>query len=289
MRRMRHVWVMVLAVAAAGVDAQTIVARGKDSSAVVKEDNNEWGTHDGTMAGAPDACRAPNGDVFVVVRGTDDGGWIKRQHDGEWSPWISLGGRLKSDLSALCMPDGTARAFARLFDDTLAIHTTNPKDGWESLGGRIDGTPEVTINAKNVIDVVVRGSDELVWHARFDGKAWAPWRSLGVRTSSDPSIARISEDRAELVVTQGGAAYHGTMTDSGPVAMSRIEGAVSGAVDASSIRDGRMDIVARGPNDSVLHNSYDGKSWSGWKNLGGTAASDPSVAAAPQRQRITKQ
>jgi hypothetical protein len=279
---------MVLAVATS-VDAQTIVARGKDSSAVIKEDDKEWGTLDGTMAGAPDACRAPNGDVFVVVRGTDDGGWFKRQQNGEWTAWTSLGGRVKSDISALCMPDGTARAFARQFDDTLAIHTTKPLEGWESLGGRLDGTPEVSINAKNVIDVVVRGSDELVWHARFDGKAWAPWRSLGVRTSSDPSIARITEDRAELVVTQGGAAYHGTVPDSGPVTMSKIEGAVSGAVDASSIRDGRMDLVARGPNDSVLHNSYDGKSWSGWKNLGGTAASDPSVAAAPQRQRMAKQ
>ena len=280
---------MVLAVAAAGVDAQTIVARGKDSSAIVKEESGEWGTLDGSLGGTPDACRAPNGDVVVVVRGTDDGGWIKRLQNGQWTPWISLGGRLKSDLSALCMPDGTARAFARHHDDTLAIHTTNPRDGWEPLGGRLDGTPEVSINTKNVIDVVVRGSDEMVWHARFDGKAWAPWRSLGVRTSSDPSIARITEDRAELVVTQGGTAYHGTVTDSGPVTLHRIEGSVSGAVDASSIRDGRMDVVARGPNDSVLHNSYDGTSWSGWKNVGGTAASDPTVAPAQQRQRITKQ
>lgn len=285
---MRHVWVMVL-VFAVGVDAQMVIAKGKDSSAVVKEDQNDWGTLDASMAGAPDACRAPNGDVFVVVRGMDDGGWIKKQHDGEWTPWISLGGRVKSDISALCMPDGTARAFARRHDDTLAIHTTNPNDGWESLGGRLDGTPEVAINAKNVIDVVVRGSDEAVWHARFDGKAWAPWRSLGVKTTADPTIARITEDRAELVVVQGGTAYHGTVTDSGPVTLKPIEGTVTGTVDASSLRDGHMDLVARGPNDTVLHNSYDGKRWSGWKSLGGTVASDPSVASAVPRKRIMKQ
>ena len=286
---MRHVWVMVLAAVAFGIDAQTIIAKGKDSSAVLKEDEKAWAALDGTLGGTPDACRAPNGDVVVVVRGMDDGGWIKRQHDGAWTPWISLGGRVKSDLSALCMPDGTARAFARNFDDTLALHTTNPRDGWESLGGRLDGTPEVSINAKNVIDVVVRGSDEAVWHARFDGKAWAPWRSLGVKTTADPTIARITEDRAELVVVQGGAAYHGTVTDSGPVALQAIAGTVNGAVDASSIRGGHLDVVARGPDDTVLHNSYDGKRWSGWKSLGGTAASDPTVASAVPRKRITKQ
>lgn len=286
---MRHVWVMLLAVFAFGLDAQTIVAKGKDSSAVLKEGNQEWETLDGTLGGAPDACRAPNGDLFIVMRGTDDGGWIKRRQNGQWSPWINLGGRLKSDLSVLCMPDGTPRAFARKHDDTLAIHTTKPDDGWESLGGRLDGTPEVSINSKNVIDVVVRGSDGMVWHARFTGTAWLPWRSLGVQTTTDPAIVRVTDDRADIVVTQGtGVPYHGTLTDWGPVTVTSLGGSVLGPVDASSRGDGRIDVVGRGPDDTVLHNSYDGKKWSGWKNVGGNVASDPSVASSPSRPRMKK-
>lgn len=288
---MRHLWIVLFPLFALAVEAQTVVARGKDSSARVKEGAAGWVALDGSLAGAPDACRSSTGDVYVVARGTDDGGWIKRQHpDGKWTPWISIGGRLTSDISVICVPDGTARAFARHHDQTIAVHSTNPRDGWESLGGRIDGTPDAAVSSKGVIDVVMRGSDEMVWHARFTGTAWLPWRSLGVRTTTDPAIARLSDDRVEIIVTQGeGVPHHGTLPESGPMTVTSMGGVVRGSPDASSTGDGRMDVVARGPDDGVLHNSYDGERWSGWKNLGGDVSGDPTVAAgAAPRKRVTK-
>jgi hypothetical protein len=292
---MRYLWIVLFSWLALGGDAQTVVARGKDSVAWVKEGNAAWVALDGSLGGAPDACRSSTGDLYIVVRGTDDGGWIKRQQpDGKWTPWLSLGGRLTSDLSVICVPDGTARAFARYRDQTLAVHSGKPGDGWESIGGRLDGTPDVSVSSKGVIDVVVRGSDEMVWHARFTGSAWLPWRSLGVRTTSDPTIARLSDDRVEIVVTQGeGVPHHGTLPESGTMTVTSMGGVVRGSPDASSLGDGRMDVVARGADNGVLLNSYDGKLWSGWKNLGGDVSSDATVAPMPApvpapRKRITK-
>jgi hypothetical protein len=185
------------------------------------------------------------------------------------------------------MPDSTPRIFARTHDQQLAVHTSDPLTPWDKLGP-IDGAPEIAVSGKGTIDVVVRGSDEMVWHAHFDG-AWTPWRSLGVRTDDTPAIARLADDRVDVIVTQNGVAHHGTLPKSGAMTVKPIDGAIVGSPDASSLGDGRMELVARGKDGAVQCDTFDGKRWSGWKSLGGEASSDPSVAASPEpRTRVRK-
>jgi hypothetical protein len=272
---------------ALGIDAQTVVVKGKDGAVWMKDGSADWVALEGVVGGAPDVCRAANGDLFVAVLGTDDGVWLKSRRGSEWSAWTALSGRMTSDVSIICMPDSTPRIFARTHDQQLAVHTPDPLKPWDKLG-QIDGAPEIAVSTKGVIDVVMRSSDGTVWHTHFDG-AWSPWRSLGVRTDDTPAIARLSDSRLDVIVTQNGVAHHGTVPESGAMTVKAMGGAIVGSPDASSIGDGRMDVVARGKDGTVQRNTFDGKRWSGWKSLGGEAASDPSVAAPPApRTRLTK-
>jgi hypothetical protein len=277
----------LLILLASALDAQTIVVRGKDGAGWMKEGDGKWETLEGFIAGPPDVCRAANGDLFAAARGSDDGIWLKSRIGGKWSAWTALSGRMTSEVSIICMPDSTPRVFARTHDKQLGVHTPDPAKAWDKLG-QIEGTPELSVSSNGMIDVVMRGSDEMVWHARFDG-AWSPWRSLGVRTDGTPAIARLSDKRVDIIVTQNGVPFHGTLPAEGAMTLTSMGGSVVGSPDASSRGDGTMEVVARGKDDTVLRNTFDGKSWSGWKSLGGEATSDPSVAAeAAPRPRITK-
>jgi hypothetical protein len=279
--------ILLVLLLALGIDAQTVVVKGKDGAVWMKEGSANWVALEGSVAGAPDVCRAANGDLFVAARGTDDGVWLKSRRGTEWSAWTALSGHMTSDVSIICMPDSTPRIFARTNEKQLAVHTPDPLTSWDKLG-QIDAAPEIAVSAKGIIDVVMRGSDETVWYAHFDG-AWVPWRSLGVRTDDTPAIARLGDGRLDVIVTQNGVAHHGTVPESGAMTVKPIGGEIVGSPDASSSGDGRMEVVARGKDGTVQRNTFDGKRWSGWTSLGGEAASDPSVApAAPPRTRVTK-
>lgn len=267
------------------VFAQTIFVRGGDAALWIREDGGGFGSLNVPLAGAPDACQT--GDtVFVTARGEGGAAVIRSRTGRTWTDWRSLGGEMGSDVAVACMADGSGRLFARGMDGALWTRGTDAQQGWTSLGGSIVGAPDAAVSANGAIDVVARTGDGTVWHIGWNGQQWTQWRNVGGSATGDPSIAWMTPDRAEVViVVEGGRLQHGTLRPDTAVSWQAMPGVVRGAPAAASQGDGHLDLVARGTDDAIWTNSFDGTRWSGWTTLGGRVTSDP--AALPMRRVVT--
>ena len=65
--------------------------------------------------------------------------------------------------------------------------------------------------------------------------------------------------------------------------MSTPSGGLTSGPGIAAWAPGRLDIVARGADNTVWHKWFDG-AWHGWESLGGGAAGDPAVAAPASGQ-----
>src|SRR5207249_2439995 len=120
---------------------------------------------------------------------------------------------------------------------------------WDDLGMTDNGYVDVTFNWENStsgntvgsdafswdanrIDVFVRGGGNDIYHKWYDNGTWYPAGKTGG-----------FEDL-------GGDAYSGPAVCSWGV--------------------NRLDVFVRGGGDALYHKYYNGSSWVGWENLGGT-------------------
>lgn len=268
--------------------ATIIIVRGMDNAPWIKDGNAEWTALDGTIAGAPDACRSGN-DIVLVGRGTDNAAWTNRRSGTTWSGWTSLGGVISSDVAVVCTSDGGARIFARGEDRALWTRTVDPSGEWTSLDGVIESAPDASVAANGTIDVVARGSDSAVWHRGWTSSGWSEWRSLGGRTATAPSIARLSNDRAEIVIVDAeGTPHAGTL--GATVTFQPLGGTLRGSATAVSAGDGRLTVLGRGTDNAVWRIAHDGTHWGGWESLGGEISSSPAAlpdASVPVPTRLS--
>jgi hypothetical protein len=284
------VWsLVVVVVVSLAADAQMVFSRGTTGVTWFREGLGAFGSFDGAIVGAPDACRV-SGITMVAARGTDNMIRVRYRADGTWSSWQQLaGGMLASDPAAVCQPNGAARVFARGMDNALYTMSTQPNDFWRRLDGQLQGAPDAALGAGGRIDVVARFNDGSVRRRTFIHGEWLEWQSLGVSVTRDPAVARLSDDRLELLVTQDdGSVQHATINDDGTVGtLNEVPGGgiFVGSVDAASDGNRQMIIAGRGTTNEMFSNTFDGTRWLGWQNHGGTLTSDVSVAtvAPPAR------
>jgi CubicO group peptidase (beta-lactamase class C family) len=117
---------------------------------------------------------------------------------------------------------------------------TTTWDGWFGLGGEIQGAPAVVFPTVDTIDIYVRGMDDRLWQKWWDGKKWNP---------SDSDWAQHDDGKFRLA--------------SAPFAVA----------NGLNFRD----VYAVGKDSHVYHKFWDGKSWTGWFDLGGSIKGAPAV------------
>lgn len=167
------------AVVSPSANVLTVFVRGTDDALWTRTRTTagwgSWTSLGGVLTGDPDVASFGRGELAVVVRGTDGAIWQRRRvADGSWVAWTSLGG-LTADPPSIAAPAaGRYEIFAKGTDAALWGTTLvgGTMGGWSSQGGVLSSPPEATAES-GISHVVVRGSDDRMWHRRLDGTS--PW------------------------------------------------------------------------------------------------------------------
>jgi hypothetical protein len=144
-----------------------------------------------------------------------------------------------------------------------------------------NGFRDVFVVGPPDLSLVIRGTDDGIYHDRFEGAAWSGFLALPGATADIPALASSGGGILDLVVRgiDDGVYwnhYDGT-TWSGWTAL---PGATADIPALAASGGGVLDLVVRGIDNGVYHNHYDGAGWSGWTALPGATASIPALVAS---------
>ena len=188
------------------------------------------------------ASRAP-GQVTVFLRGTDGTMLTSELSGGSFTPWQSLGGYLDSGPGAVGRTAENTDSFVRGGDGSLYQNSFQPDktwSGWIGFGHVMLSSPTVSVRkGSGILDLFWRGADNGV-----EAKSWVPgsgWTDVNT-TQLDPGLIA-----------------------SAPASVSR--------------NSGMVDVIARGTNDHMFLNAYNGSAWSGWAEIPGGMTTQHAPAA----------
>jgi hypothetical protein len=134
------------------------------------------------------------------------------------------------------------------------------------------------------LDLAVRGTDNAIYHNRFNGIAWTGYTRLGGASPSRPALAAGPNGRLELVVrgTDNGI-YHNRFDG---VSWSSFAAVGGRTVDAPALasRSTGVDLAVRGIDNGVYHNRFTAGpgTWSGFVAVGGATLSPPALVGSMQ-------
>jgi len=146
--------------------------------------------------------------------------------------------------------------------------------------------PAVSSWAANRLDVFVRGADNAIWHAWWDGTKWNAWQSLGPAIVSNPAAVSWGLNRIDLFgVGTDGNLYHKVWNGSSWGAWENDVGhpppgiAAGSGPAVSSWAANRLDVFVRGADNAIWHAWWDGTSWKSWVSLGPAIVSSPAAVS----------
>jgi hypothetical protein len=183
---------------------------------------------------------------------------------------------------------GVSNMWKNYENDVFAVDTSGTlwyrsiySDGtWNSLGGVCTASPAaVSWDGNNRMDVVVRGSDNALWHTYSnDGSStWSRWESLGgqLATNTGPAVSSWSAGRLDVFV-QGtdGALWHKAWTGTKWSGWQSLGGKLTSSPAAVSNAVNNIDVFVRGTDGACWYKVWSGTAWSSWKSLGGQLATN---------------
>lgn len=250
----------------------------------------EWGAWQtlgsspaGGILGRPQVISFASNHADVYVRGADSGlyhrTWNGATSDGKsWGPWERVGTwQMASDPSVVSWGPGRIDVFARGLDDAL-IHTSheNGWQGWEHLGGIIDGRPSAISAAPGHLDIYVRGrGNDRLFHKWFTGSSWIGFEVIG-EWQIDSSPVALTRGPGDVNVYARGkdGALIGTSYSNGWTGWGNLGGVIKGEPVPISWGPGHVDVYVRGSDDQVYHRWFGSSvGWQPWEGTGSGATS----------------
>jgi 6-phosphogluconolactonase (cycloisomerase 2 family) len=228
-------WTGFTALGGATIDAPALVARGGGALDLVVRgaDNGVYHTHfDGTtwgaftalpgaIASAPALVAGAGGALDLVVRGTDDGLYYTHFDGTTWASFIALGGTTAEAPALVTSGGGTLDVVVRGVDNSVAHNHFDGTTwaGFTALPGAIASAPALVASGRlhmlldsttpAALDLVVRGTDDAIYHNHFTGTAWLGFTALGGATIDVPALAAPGGGALDLVVRGGDSGlYH---------------------------------------------------------------------------------
>jgi hypothetical protein len=210
--------------------------------------------------------------------------------NGFWADWESLGGGFVGQIAAtsLVSEAGGVDLWVRGYDDALynkrIVFDRTPdgvftwpldtKSEWQSFGGGLRGSPSAVSRFGAVSNVAVRGSNDSVFDASFDGVKFSGFRSLGGGIVGSPTID--STGRISVQGTTGALASGRQVTDS-RWEWTQLEGAVRGSPTVASAwfllgpgPEVTADVFVKATDDSIAERQVSNRNqWSTWISIGG--------------------
>lgn len=142
-------------------------------------------------------------------------------------------------------------------------------------GLRIDYVP-------SDLELIVRGTDNGIYHNTFNGTNWTGYTSLGGLTPSRPALAAGPNGTLELVVrgTDNGI-YHNRFNGAVWSGYTSRGGSTNDA-PALAARSTGVDLVVRGTDNGVYHDrfTFASATWSGFIAVGGATLTTPALVAS---------
>jgi hypothetical protein len=193
-----------------------------------------------------------------------------------------------SQLAPLTLGPTLLRLFVEGTDNGMdLVGFDNGQPFSQSFGGTWTSGPAVAWFASTIgstftvmMDVFIRGTDQAIWHRRFDGQQWHDWESLGGTWTSAPAAILWSDSGRLDVFARGGdnALWHNWF-DGSWHSWESLGGILISAPAAASWGAGHLDVFARGSDNTLLHRAFDNNQWGNWESLGGVLASAPSAVS----------
>ena len=159
--------------------------------------------------------------------------------------------------------------------------------GWTDLGSipsKPGSVPAVCTWGQGRLDVCVVGAGNTVMHSGWGGGAWAGgWQDVGGNPAHDPALVSWGQNRLDLfIVGTDGNLWHNSWNGQwlGWQNMGNGGYAFNSAPFAVCQAENSIDVFVMGPHyNTIWRQSWDGRSWSGWTDLG-AVNSAPSAKAA---------
>ena len=157
--------------------------------------------------------------------------------------------------------------------------------------GRTSSEPAV-VAIGDQLDLLVRGFDQALWHAHYDGAAWGPWdNDAGGLLLSAPAVASpgtsafdvfaVGSDNQIYQRQWNGSAWAGSWNGlpADPV-FTTIPAWIGSPPELPApavIAHGTntIDVFRLAPDRSLRWNHFNGSAWQGWQGVGGMFASEP--------------
>ena len=244
-----------------------------------------WEQLDGEITEAPAIASWASGRLDVFVRGMDDALWHKAWDGTAWSGWEYLGGVITSSPAAVSWGPNRIDIFALGQDRQVwqfvwdgAWYGWYPQEGGGvDFGDPLQDAPAVSSGSSNQLDLFVRREDHNIRYKYWNGSSWSLWDNLpGPIYSSPSAVSRNAAETSDLVARG----------ESGQVLWSHnfapwvsLGQNIQDAPAIASWGNNRLDVFARGLDDSLLHIYWDGFTWSNWENLGGQIYSSPAAVS----------
>jgi hypothetical protein len=230
----------------------------------------------------------------LFVRGADNAIWHDWWDGTRWNVWQSLGPAIVSNPAAVSWAANRIDLFGVGTDGNIWHKVWNGSSwsGWASEVGHpppglASGSgPAVSSWGANRLDLFVRGADNAIWHAWWDGTRWNFWESQGPAIVSSPAAVSWAANRIDLFGTGtdgnvyhkvwNGSSWSGWVSDMGHPP----PGLASGSGPAvSSWAANRLDLFSRGADNAIWHAWWDGSRWNGWESRGPTIVSSPAAVS----------
>jgi hypothetical protein len=297
------------------------VVRGTDNHLYWNSYNSvpswgSWQSLGGATLSPPGICEVLGfGEVWVVVRGTDNGIYLKYWYAGTWSGWISpTGGGATIDQPACAYLYPFLHIVVRGGGNELYSNSYNGVwSGWHDLHGKSSSSPVlVSTPLLNRIDLVVQGTDNGIYHKAYTSGAWSSsWDSPGGKTLSKPAATLFTDvlgcatgcverDQLRLVVRGTDNNVYSNIYEILPYTgwgMDMVWISLSGATlsaptlayDANGCSPGTLincasiaALAVRGTDNAVYHKTLSNNAWSGsWDSPGGSITNSPALAYVP--------
>ena len=261
---------------------------------------SDWQRHGGlTFKSAPTAVISDPGvlDVFVVdSRNT----LFTRHWDGRvWTPtdsWHPIGYNVAGVGSAVSQWAGRIDVFTREISNNKTISFFNTERNsrrWSKIyyGNHIAKEPPVVIVAGEfLMDILVFGSDNRIWHNHDYYGRHGGFFSVGDQTLiSSPSVVSISEGRLDVFgIGPDKSAMHNSFqhmtshTDGVWTGWKRLEGTFDSPLTAVGAKEtNTIYVFGIGRDGTLLHREGNGTVWPGtWQTHGGNFINAPTAVSS---------
>jgi hypothetical protein len=151
-----------------------------------------WSTLPGATSSGPGLAADSSCNLFLAVRGMDNGVYLNTYTGGAWQGWSHLPG-------ATIDSPGVAVTASKIY---LAVRGTNNGiyfgtvtrsgmtfNGWTSVGGATYGRPGLAAVSDSELYMTVGGTDNGIYLNKWNGASWAGWVApAGGATPSGPGL-----------------------------------------------------------------------------------------------------